>query len=108
MPRFDRTGPRGEGPRTGRAMGYCGAPNSPRRVGSGPGRGFGSGRRGGGGYARPRRLRRHACWSRDPLAAQVPMAEARISDERAYLEDMVRSLETELEEFRSRLANLSE
>ena len=36
------------------------------------------------------------------------MAEARISDERAYLEDMVRSLETELEEFRSRLANLSE
>ena len=39
MPWFDRTGPRGRGPRTGRGMGYC-PPGGTRRV------------------RRPRRLRR--------------------------------------------------
>lgn len=55
MPRGDRTGPTGKGPRTGRAAGYCsgssvpGYANSPGRGGMrGPGRG-GRGGRGPGG-----------------------------------------------------------
>jgi hypothetical protein len=56
MPRGDRTGPLGEGPKTGRQMGYCTGHDSPgyvnmywlrgpgrglgRRLGRGPGRGF--------------------------------------------------------------------
>lgn len=38
MPRFDRTGPQGLGPRTGRGMGPCGYGG-----GFGPGCGFGRG-----------------------------------------------------------------
>lgn len=48
MPRGDKTGPEGKGPRTGRQMGYCsGSDNPGYTVGSGRGfgRGFGRGRR---------------------------------------------------------------
>ncbi len=38
MPNFDRTGPRGMGPMTGRGMGYCGRG---RGFGRGYGRGYG-------------------------------------------------------------------
>ena len=38
MPRFDGTGPLGQGPRTGRGMGYCGGGR-----GMGWGRGYGCG-----------------------------------------------------------------
>jgi hypothetical protein len=57
MPAGDRTGPRGMGPRSGRAAGYCAGfempgyanpvPDRGFGMGSGPGRGFGG--RGGGG-----------------------------------------------------------
>lgn len=49
MPRGNRTGPMGEGPRTGRGMGYCtgndqpGYMNSPSNWGGGYGRRFGGG-----------------------------------------------------------------
>lgn len=42
MPRGDRTGPQGMGPRTGRAMGYCSGFDVPGFMNPGPG--------GGGGY----------------------------------------------------------
>lgn len=45
MPRGDRTGPMGLGPRTGRAMGYCAGYSAPGFMNPGPGlglaRGFG-------------------------------------------------------------------
>ncbi|MEW5872572.1 MAG: DUF5320 domain-containing protein [Chloroflexota bacterium] len=41
MPGFDRTGPQGAGPRTGRGMGYCNSPASVSRYGFGFGRGGG-------------------------------------------------------------------
>ncbi|MFP4115829.1 MAG: DUF5320 domain-containing protein [Candidatus Aenigmatarchaeota archaeon] len=50
MPRGDRTGPRGEGPATGRGLGYCTGFNSPGfakgvpRGGAGRGGGRGRGR----------------------------------------------------------------
>ena len=46
MPRFDRTGPCGNGPRTGRGLGDCQEGNlneEPRSVGRGNGRGNGRG-----------------------------------------------------------------
>jgi hypothetical protein len=46
MPRGDRTGPAGMGPRTGRGMGYCSGYATPGYVNPGPGLGLG---RGGGG-----------------------------------------------------------
>ncbi len=47
MPRFNRTGPLGEGPMTGRRMGYCTGQElegSDRGFGTGAGRGAGAGR----------------------------------------------------------------
>jgi len=45
MPRGDRNGPAGQGPMTGRGMGYCAGFNAPGfmnpRLGRGFGRGFG-------------------------------------------------------------------
>lgn len=46
MPYGDCTGPRGQGPGTGRMSGFCGGFNSPgyiRRTGPGAGRGYGRG-----------------------------------------------------------------
>jgi hypothetical protein len=55
MPREDRTGPQGQGPKTGRGMGKCGskggAPTSPGQGGMGSG-GRGQGRGAGKGAGR--------------------------------------------------------
>ncbi len=58
MPRGDRTGPTGQGPRTGRAAGFCAGydvagcdnPEPRRGAGMGRGRGWGRGRGMGRGY----------------------------------------------------------
>ncbi|RUM87793.1 MAG: hypothetical protein DSZ24_05335 [Thermodesulfatator sp.] len=46
MPRGDRTGPWGWGPRSGRGLGFCGGFGRPGFMVPGPGRGFGRGGRG--------------------------------------------------------------
>lgn len=43
MPNKDGTGPKGEGPRTGRGLGNCGGQNTVRSQGRGLGRGRGNG-----------------------------------------------------------------
>lgn len=48
MPRFDQTGPRGQGPRTGRGMGFC--PPGITGFGAGFAPGMGWGRGGGMGF----------------------------------------------------------
>ncbi|MBN1596282.1 DUF5320 domain-containing protein, partial [candidate division FCPU426 bacterium] len=50
MPRGDRTGPRGMGPMTGRAAGYCGGYGMPGYANQIPGRGVGMGFGGGRGF----------------------------------------------------------
>jgi len=51
MPRGDRTGPMGQGPVTGKGLGYCSGYESPGFAkGFGMGRGFGRGRSFGRGY----------------------------------------------------------
>ncbi len=56
MPGGDKTGPFGEGPLSGRGMGYCRGSNRPgfanSRGGRGMGAGYGRGIGGGGGYGR--------------------------------------------------------
>lgn len=61
MPAGDRTGPAGQGPRTGRGLGYCsgaGAPGWVSGVGRGLGAAFGVGFRGGRGRGPGRGLGR--------------------------------------------------
>ncbi|MFZ5910743.1 MAG: DUF5320 domain-containing protein [Chloroflexota bacterium] len=50
MPRGDRTGPMGAGPRTGRGMGYCGGYDAPGFANPAFGPGMGWGRGWGGGF----------------------------------------------------------
>lgn len=45
MPQGDKTGPDGQGPMTGRAMGFCAGANSPGFSNIGFGRGFGRSRK---------------------------------------------------------------
>ena len=54
MPRGDRSGPSGEGPKTGRGMGYCTGNDHPGFMNaiSNRGRGYGRGFQGGPGYGR--------------------------------------------------------
>jgi len=52
MPRGDRTGPNGQGPMTGRRMGYCAGNNAPGYTEQGFGRGQGIGRGFGRGFGR--------------------------------------------------------
>jgi hypothetical protein len=57
MPLGDRTGPLGQGPRTGRGLGFCSGYDSPgytKGFGGGMGRGFGFGRGMGRGIGRGR------------------------------------------------------
>ena len=133
MPRGDRTGPWGEGPRTGRAAGYCagypypGYANDempPMRMGRGGGRGLGRGRGfgrgygGGGGFGRGGgrgfgwgfRVREgQDRWDdRDyPLSTQrsYPPARSR-EDELKMLEEEETALENELKALRKHVKKL--
>lgn len=92
MPGFNGRGPWcGTGPGTGRGMGPCGA-------GMRGGRGF---RRGGFGFG----AGRMAPWGTVPYAGQYPGMYPPMSpaDEKATLEDELRSLEAQMKETRDRL-----
>lgn len=118
MPRGDRSGPWGYGPMTGRGMGLCAGYDVPGfmnpygpRGGRGYGRGFGGGR--GRGFGRGRGWRfRAPFWPEEeigPMPAYEPgvwRAPSR-EDQKAYLEDLRKSLEQELEDIRRRLEELS-
>ena len=57
MPRGDRTGPDGEGPETGRKLGYCTGNNAPGYTSNSPGMGMGRGPGNGEGPGRNNRRR---------------------------------------------------
>lgn len=115
MPGFDGTGPMGQGPRTGRGMGYCppGPPryvNPPRFFGGmglawrrGRGRGFGPGRGGLGGPG----------WGYRPFypgAVLDPQYGYNpgpgIEDELAYLQDQAGMLKKDLDAINSRIEEI--
>jgi len=110
MPGGDRTGPRGLGPRTGRAVGYCAGYNMPGYANPGFGRGFGFGR--GRGFGRGFQGRGRGFWGRGVHPYPVPYypdiyPEPSKEDEKVYLEDVVKGLEEELKMIRERLQELS-
>ena len=123
MPWGDRTGPWGFGPRTGRGLGYCSGYSVPgyanpcnfgvgRR--GGMGRGWGRGR----GFGRGRGMGFGRGWAyyptSHPIAPVVSAAPPGVygafgskEDEMAYLEDIKKSIEQELEDVKERLKELS-
>ncbi|MDD3432062.1 MAG: DUF5320 domain-containing protein [Bacteroidales bacterium] len=67
MPRGDKTGPMGQGPMTGRALGFCSGYESPGFTkGFGGGRGRGRGRGFGGGMGRRNRFGYGGAYGVDP------------------------------------------
>jgi hypothetical protein len=109
MPFGDRTGPLGQGPRTGRSAGFCGGFAAPGSMN--PARGRGSGGRGGG---RGWRNWIHATgltgWQRaagwpTAYAGQQGAASAGATEIQA-LKSQTASLQSALEEIRKRLEDL--
>jgi hypothetical protein len=104
MPGGDRTGPMGQGPITGRGMGYCqgndhpGYGSSPWNPGRGPGRGF----RRGPGYGRGRRLglRGGFGYYYDDLRPDV--------SENTWIENEIRILKDQLAALEKRLSKNKE
>ncbi len=123
MPRGDRTGPRGDGPMSGRGAGYCAGNDRPgfasSAFGGGFGRGMGQGRgfgRGAGygrgfgrGYGRGMGYDGPGFREPDPYYSRtVPVyREPSPEDEKNYLEDVVKSLEAELENVKTRMNELA-
>lgn len=106
MPGGDRTGPLGEGPMTGRGMGFCGGnaaggvaePGFRRGRGFGPRRGFAAGGRGGRGW-------RHRYWATGmPGWARADMLPTAPPDKPQWLEARAQALEGELATLRAQIA----
>lgn len=109
MPRGDGTGPMGRGPMTGRGLGFCAGLAVPALMGLAFGRGRG-GRGGGWG----RRNMFHATgltgWQRAAMDAAASSAAATAPDaetEKQFLETQVEMMQSQLDEVKRRLAELS-
>ena len=112
MPRGDRTGPMGQGPRTGRAAGYCAGNDRPGSAQAGPGMGFGrggwAGRRWGMQFGRPRGRTRGfggwwggpGAWNADPwgppTAPEVEMAD--LTDQANWLQEQLDAVRARINE----------
>ena len=91
MPRGDGTGPAGQGPMTGRRMGYCAGFNVPGFMNFGFGRGFGRGfDRGFGRFFQP-------------VMQPQTITEA---EEKEILQDELKALKREIDEIQKRLKEL--
>ncbi len=121
MPRGNRTGPWGDGPMSGRGAGYCAGNDRPgfansgrgygrgmgfgqefgrgRGMGYGPGRGQGRGQGRGMGYGGP--------GYREPDRYIPVYREPSPDEEKKYLEDVVKDLEAELENVKTRINELA-
>ena len=102
MPRGDRTGPMGQGPMTGRRMGYCTGADVPGYA-SAPGRGMGFGGGGGwGGGGRGHRNMFYATglygWQRAGAVPPIPPVPASVSRE-----DEIEALKRQADYFGSQL-----
>jgi len=126
MPGGDRTGPWGEGPRTGRAAGFCTGYDAPGYVnasrggrggwgqgwGQGWGRGYGHGRGGGRGWGRGMAWRHGwggypGPYAYAPQPAWGVPAPSR-EDELRMLQDQAAQMEATLEDIRKRMTELEQ
>ena len=96
MPYGDRTGPSGEGPMTGRRMGYCAGYNS---AGNARGYGYGRGRGAGYGYGRGYGFRQED-WNVPP---PVPQKTVQSSDEVSGLRSEIEGLKNSINAILDRL-----
>ena len=92
MPGFDRTGPQGRGPLTGRGMGPCGA-GSPGGYGRGYGRGFGRG------YG----FRRYQAYPDAPQAEPVSIGK---DEQKKVLEEELKEIDAEKKAIEKKLKEL--
>lgn len=114
MPRGDRSGPQGMGPKTGRAAGYCSGSGMPGYANPTAGGGFGMGfgrRRGGGfgGGGRGRRNRFYATGVPGRMGFGGEAAPYRKSNpemEKQALKSQAVALQSELDLIRKRLAEV--
>jgi len=117
MPAGDRTGPMGQGPRTGRALGYCSGYDSPGYMRPGPGLGFGRGygrgygRGFGRGFGRGYGRGYGRGWGYNPEPAYYPPYppqpnEVSAEDEMKMLQDQSKYLKEELEEISKRIEEI--
>ncbi|MBS3736268.1 MAG: DUF5320 domain-containing protein [Candidatus Bipolaricaulota bacterium] len=115
MPFGDRTGPRGEGPRTGRGLGYCSGFGTPgytkgmprgggRGFGRGFGRGLGPGRRFAGAY-RSVNPNPRGYWG--PYGPKASGQEEATESEKEYLASEIEALEEELQAMKQRMKELN-
>ena len=94
MPQGDQTGPAGQGPMTGRRMGFCAGFNTPGYANGGFGRGRGMGR-GFGWRARNMQV----------MPIQQPIALTEV-EEKKLLESELKEIEVEKQEITKRLKDL--
>jgi len=99
MPQGDGTGPLGQGPKTGRAMGYCAGYSVPGCMNPGFGRGMGRGR----GFAW--RARAFQAMTTQPImpVQQIPLTK---KEEKQYLEQELEALKQEMKAIEERLKEL--
>ena len=102
MPRGDRTGPAGQGPMTGRGMGYCAGHGAPGFMAPGFGRGRGWGR----GYGRGFGWGRFGGYGQWGYPYQPYQPQITKKEEKEILEDEVTGLEEELKAIKARLTEL--
>lgn len=114
MPRGDRTGPEGQGPATGRKLGFCSGYDSPgytKGFGSGMNRGYGFGRGMGRGMGRGRGygMGRNFGWSSAGFFQNTPWSSP-ISkkDEIRMLKSQAEALKRSQEEIERRIQELNE
>ncbi|MCD6579513.1 DUF5320 domain-containing protein [bacterium] len=113
MARGNGTGPDGMGPRTGRGLGYCNGYDTPGFANPmnqfGGGRGYGRGNGFGRGYGRGNG--RGYGWGYAPNAVPfAPQANYPAPDketEKAYLENSLKDLKTQMDNIEKRLKDLS-
>lgn len=111
MPRGDRTGPEGSGPKTGRGAGYCAGYAQPGFMTSRDG-GMGFGRRlrgrGGGGFGRGYSgyVEPGTVWAHQPGSYYPAPPTPR--EEGEYLRDRANALEHELSSIKQRLSEFEE
>lgn len=119
MPFGDGTGPRGEGPMTGRGAGYCAGYRRPgyansrpkRGLGRGYGRGYGSGRGPGFGRGfRGRYLRNYPDWIRGNRTQDISNEEElqNLREEERAIEKDLSTLKEDLDKVKNRISELEE
>ena len=97
MPRGDRTGPDGMGPRTGRGLGYCNGYEGPGFSAGSPGGGRGFGR----GFGRGRGFRGRSFFPEPAYPQRLTKEE-----EKKMLEDEKNMIEKELNDIKKRLEEI--